>query len=765
MSSRPSLLTGQDGYIEDLRFDEAKGDTLTNSVIVPGTLRTPLARMKGVGDVLVESDWSKEILSIVEWSTRSVAARLGMEVREIFPTEAILSDDEWLVDANFAFRPWENIDGKPVENPLLNYLRKHFSEMLIEAGRPFIILPGAEALSEDEIMEAQLKHRLRVHAKAKLIHGGVVLPSTDLHFRLRGDMVNEDQLQKILRGAGRGALDAMQPAITNWDRKVEPGSYVITATNCSIAEGLTGVLSREMYDLDGNVSFMRHGESRVWDGWKTMGPHPRHLEGMFPKLMTAQTDTRELDVKTQAAHLKVYTSAGENGSGNGALKRVVPAYSDVHTAGVHLDHFASAETDQQKIRDVLTRLEEREDIWGFFVSAGGVTPVPSEAFSVEQNMAVMHFAQQSTHKGRQAFDQWPELAELSELLPHMGDPRQRAVLFCKETPEAPAMYDMMRHGVRGMFTPNISRSGKQNVYLSAKQLSEYKTLAQQGMDLYLVTPSCIRRQWNDLFVRLDAMERVQKADFRIGGFASSANGAEEVMKKGHLEEFLQLCLKDYPNAALVTGAAQAGGMLYLNEAAKAAGMTTIGIANFIPNQEEPGDNLDALVCFSRYDFDERQKLMSAMLSLPVVSIGAQGTAYEALKEMVHRKIALGSMSPVMFVDPEGLDKGRNMWWPIQRLESTFATPITGKDRETFTLSRSPYMTKLNIQTDSYVKGYQRSKKYFSNPVKFLRNAGASEDAIANAIASIEYDAALDGLPIHAYWKESIEQWHAGKKNS
>ena len=254
------------------------------------------------------------------------------------------------------------------------------------------------------------------------------------------------------------------------------------------------------------------------------------------------------------------------------------------------------------------------------------------------------------------------------------------------------------------------------------------------------------------------MEKVKSANFRIGGYAASAAGAEAVMRKGNLEKALDMLKKRFPNAAMVTGASESGGMGYLDRAAREAGMVTIGVATQIPGQETPNDAPDAITHHDRYNFIPRQGLIARMVSMALVDIGAEGTDFEQSIHRVLLKIALGSMCPISYVDPVGLGpNGQHMYRdPIMQLQKTYSTLHDGLE-EPFTLSRSPYVGNLLRFPKQYPKAVQRLEPFFDDPVKYLKQRGVPQQTIELAIDSIIHDAEYTGLPVHAFWEEEVNK--------
>lgn len=763
MTPRPTLLIGSDGYFEQFDFDKAYGDKATSSVMVSGLVRTPLSRMGGVGEVLEKSDWSKEIVSAIEWTSRSVGARLGMEVHEFFPSDGTSMvgeqrhGEQWLVPVTVAFRPWEDREGRPVENPLVEYLRTSTREMLLEAGRPFLIMPGASPISGDDLLRAVTDEKtIRINKDAQVVQDGLHLFPHDTHFRLRADLVDLSHLDRVLRGSGRGAIEAMQPPIKNWQREIQPHSYAITATRFSLLPGYAAVIDPQMVLRDGTPSEMKHGKSTLWDGGKTTGfsdAHERHLEEI-------NGTGKRMHVHDHGVKIRVYNTA--NGNGNGAensLERVFRAYPDrVHDEGLNLDHPLTLPEHTTVVRRVLDYLDESEETAAVLLSPRGATNIRAEVFDAEQSMAFRQMAQKYAQHSP-GFQDWPELAELGGILSQMGDPRQRAVLFAKEAPSHDAIAYMMQHGIRGIFTRNISRSQfpSQQVYVTPADLQQYKNATRHGLALYLVTAEKIRRQWNEFFVDVNALERVKNADFRVGGYAASAPPAAKIMALGDVPGFFELVKRDYPNMALVTGAGRTGGMQYLQETAREMGITTIGIANYIRGQEEAGDELDAVTYFDANGFIERQALMAKTVSYPVISIGAEGTNFEEALERVRRKIGVGPLSMISYVDPVNIDRGKhNMWSPVKGLERIFGTPIYPPNSPGFQLSRSPFVKSLMLFSSSYKTAYQASRPFFENPLEYLRGIGVPNNVIQNAVGSMLSDCQLTGLPMHAFWQPILE---------
>lgn len=745
------LLVSGDGSLD--RLEVSNGHKDEHGVVrIPARIKIPEVNW---GDFLqggLDAHKSK-----LQFSTASGKARLGFDVESIRPEEMESRDNGdgkvRMLPATLRFWPGQDRLGAPVENPIPSLLTRWMKETRINIGRLFAVTEEeGGAFSEEDIAAAS--EWIQYHRAAKVLSDGrIVLPFSHVNYPVRFDSntLRKDALREAVV-VGRGAIEAIQPAIPSGIGDIPAHAYRIGATQFSLSTGLRAVIDPVVIDRQtSQPTAVRHGTSVVWDGGRTTGLEPQHLRHL--EVENGGEDSvlsNEIGVAVRVYHAH---------SSERLPKTVYSIPSEkLHEKGIQVDHFLGQPAHAKDFRAAFARLDkESESLHGIVVGPKGIRPIYAEPTQEYQDIAVIAGSEAAMRQEFDASQRWPELAELQAFLGHVSDYRERAMLLTRSAPSADALSTIMKLGLRGVCTPNVAGSAD-GIYLNEAQLQTYSTLMKRGFGLYLLTEQKIRKLWHQLFVDVNSLEKVASADFRVGGYASSAAGAEKVMQQGNLEEALVRIKRDYPHAAMVTGASQSGGMGYLNSAAEHAGLTTIGIATRIPGQENASDSYDGVMYHDRADFVTRQAHLSRMISMPWVSVGAEGSGFEEALQRADLKIALGAFCPISYIDPVGLGAdGEHMWkQPIVDMQRAFTTAHEQGDAM-FTLSRSPYVASLLHFVTSYADAYEKAKPFFEDPVKFLRGRGVPDNSITLAIESMLDDAKFTGLPMHAFWQNELQK--------
>lgn len=746
-----SLFVSHDGYLDRLELDNAQQGA-------DGIVRVP-ARIK-----VLEAQWGDFAKGGIEahkdklqFSTASGKARWALDVERIDPggLEIRQNGDGKVAVIPGVVRFWQGQDrlGDSMENPLPGLIARWMKESRISCGRLFAVTETGSNFTGADVREAHDAQWVKYHPESQVLDDGrILLPFSHVNFPVRFDanVLRKDALKEAIM-VGRATIETIQPGVKLSLGDIPPHAYRIGATQFSILSGLRAVIDPVVVDRGSRKpTAVRHGTSVVWDGGRTTGFAPQHLR----HLEVENTSDSSLYIADLAVAVRMYHA--ENFEQLPKTLHSLPS-AHIHERGIQVDTYFANPENATGVRTALEKLDKNEDIFGLVVGPKGMRPVYNELSHEFQDLAVIAASEAAMRQEFTPMSGWEELGELQKVLAHVSDYRQRAMLLTRTAPSADVLSTLMKLGLRGVCTPNVAGDVDQ-IYLNEALLQQYSTLMKKGFGLYLITPEKIRKLWHQLFVDVTALERVSKADFRIGGYAASAAGAESVMKLGHLEEALAMVKADYPNAAMVTGASESGGMGYLNRAAVEAGLVTIGVANKIPGQEKANDSYDAVMYHGRDDFVTRQGHISRMVSMPWVSIGAEGSNFEQALHLADLKIGLGAFAPMSYIDPVGLDKdGQHMWRDaIIKLQQTF-TATHYKTDDAFTLSRSPYVGSMLHFTDSYADAYKRSQSFCADPVKYLRGKGVPDRMINLALESMMKDAEFTGLPVHAFWQQEIDR--------
>lgn len=757
MRAPNSLLISGDGYLEHFRHDaEATVDPDTKIVRVPVQVNTPLSG--GAHDLLRYlklGDLSPEILSTLDWTNRSVCSRLGIEIEDAQFESSIVIDDIHMMEATAVFYPGEDVDGAPEQSPLPLFINRWIKNARVHMGRLFAIPEGVKPLTEQQVKSEIAGHQLKTHTNSVVMPDGeILLPFVDLQYYIMHGLMPQDVLHNALVGSGRGSIEALQPVIKGEIRDIPPHSMRVTATEFSLLRHM-GILSKEIYQLMSRkvVPGLEHGTSRGWDGGKTAGKYPRQLE------VKNRTNTA-VSQAGLAAGIRLYPAAPST-----RLLKTVVRGSPARTVeeGVTIDQYIATGNNQAVFRELHAFAERRPEDWGMLVTGSGVRMLRQYKHDAHQERALVAGVNTLMQDNAKP-DELQIATDLQSCLRALTDPRQRSVLFCREMPSPGAISQIMSKGVRTIVTSNISRTASK-LYVSAGQVTQYKELAEQGLELFVITPDVIRKLYRDMFVKLESLDKIKKTDTRLGGYAASMDGIDAMMEQGHFPEFLQRMQRDFPNLAMVNGASKSGGMKYMNAIAQQLGIPTIGIANEIPGQEAGDTSLDAITFFIEDGLIARQDLMNRIITFPLVNPGAEGSAFEAFLELMMRKLGRCPMAPAYFADPVGLGKdGAHYWQPIMDLqrqhagelpEDVFGKDLQGKLRR---FSRSPFVKDVcHLETD-YRQVHEKYARFRDDPLAYWQcdERHVPKKILSAAQDRVLRDALSTGLPLPDFWKPIIQ---------
>ncbi len=751
-----SVVVSGDGYLD--QFDVRAGvyDAEKKIWRVPVQIHTPIPNKTALAQHLRAGDASPRIKETLSFTNRSICARLGFEIENPQFGDSIYIDDLHMMEATGVFYPGEDIDGKAEESSLPRFIENWMTNNRIHVGRLFAIPEGLKPFDAARVNEEMRANRLRLHHDSVVMEDGTILvPSLDYQYYIMHHLMPEDALHSALIGSGRGGSDVLQPVVRGEMRDIPPDTMRVSATQFSLLRHM-GILNKQVYDLLSRKvePRLKHGNSRVWDGGKTSGKYPRQLEFI-------NTSDTAVSQKGIAASLNMYPTEGTR-----MLRRMVgSAPSKVVEEGVTLDHFLEAKKNQDMLRQLHTH-SQRPGSWGMLMGPGGVRTLRNYKHDVHQERALITGIDTFLQDGVPA-DSHQGSEGLQACLKMLSDPRQRCMLFCKEMPSAATVSQMMARGVRTIVTDNLSKTASK-LYMSATQVAQYKELSAQGLQLYVLTEEMIRKQYYNMLVRLEALDRMKKCDTRLVGYAASMDGVDKIMDQGHFPEFLEQFLSEHPNAALATGASKSGGMLYMNRIAQALKMLTIGIANEIPGQEAGDTTLDAIMFFVEDGIITRQELMNYIGTLALQNIGAEGSDFEGALERMMLKLGRCSMSPLFMADPAGLGpNGAHYWQPNMNLQQQHAAELpeelfgldpSGKKRR---LSRSPYVKDMCHLITDYREVARIYSEFEKDPMAYWQNEKEGrfvpKNILLAAQARVLRNAEYTGLPMPAHWKKLIEE--------
>lgn len=733
------LLVSRDGYIDDIDIEHAETDALGN-VHAPGLIVTKKQDLHQIGEA-IEGSTLSHIKEHLEWTSRSAQSRLGFDVASIQNDTIMMRNGDMTLMAQFVFKPWENVDGLPETNPLPPLLKKWLQRTRIACGRLFMRPLDAAALTGDQIMEAKEQGKIDMNG-AFVLSDGVVLPvHPNERYPLRHDLMDSARLRDAITGSGRGAIDSIQPRIHE-ECMLEYGAYGVVSTRCSLLEH-RGVLEPRMIHLvAGEESAdVRHGTSRIWDPGKTTGmQYARHLE--------VQNHAQgALRLSNYGVKMSVYPTNADSG----IVSRVVSSsLTGIRRDGLNIDHYLQSDRQHtHKFRQVLDTMNQEESIGGILVGPAGIGEIRRESHAVLQDMASVRAAETYGHADASLPDDVQR--DLCEYMGSMGDPRQRAIFFAREIPSPAAIRQLMERGVRTIVTDNVAQNDSK-MYVSSSQLQHLRKLADDGLNLYLQTPKITRKLWNNFFVDIRSLEKVRTADVRFCIYCASATGGDRLLELAQYREFLEQVQRDFPHAAIVTGAARNGAMHWANLVARAMGIVTIGVANHIAGQETTEDELDAGTFFDKDGFNARQELMARTGACPIVGPGAQGSEFEGSLERTQAKIGKNQLPPIAYIDPIGLgESGRHLWQPVMDLERGYTKITNVPGGVPVQLTRSPYVANLTTLHGSYLSAYEtRIRPYMQDPIGFWKRSEVPDEMVRTAMERIVRDSAYTGLPIPIY---------------
>lgn len=743
------LLVSQDGVVDEIDLDHAESDSASGAVIANGII---VIKQSQLGEIqtAIEHSSIDMIRRSAEWTSRSVKARLGFDVHSIqSDTFHIGNNGDASLMAKFAFYPWENADGLAVENPLSALLERYKGRLRIACGRLFIRPPDRHALSAVEIHRAKELGSLEINGAHVLSDGGVLLPvHPHERYPLRYDLMNEFNVIDALAGSGRGTIDSIQPRIQE-NLVIAPHSYGIGSTRCSLLEH-RGVLENQMIELHtkNRSSLLLHGSSRVWDNGKTTGINqPRHLE-------VKNRSDQPIDATKYGVKLSLYPAPQADGVTASVMGH---SFNKVRHQGLSIDQYLQSDPSHaQRFRDILTTLEERADLAGFLLGANGIHEIRQERHAVQQDQAMVASTKRYLREGVQPTP--GQYQDLCNYMRNMSDPRQRAILFAKQTPSSEKIRELMDCGVRSIVTSNIAQN-ESDMYVSDSLLQHYRELEKKGLNLYLITPKIIRKMWKNFFVDVHSLEKMQDIDVRFCIYCASATGADRLLELAEYPQFIDAIKRDFPHAAIITGAAKNGAMHYANLIARDRGIVTIGVANHIAGQETTEDELDAGTFFDEDGFSPRQGLMSRCSAIPIIGPGAQGSEFEGALERVHAKIAKSQLAPVSYIDPIGLGADRShLWSPVMQLEHQYTETTDIPGGIPVQLTRSPYVANMTVLEQSYLQTYEKViRPFMDDPAAFWSKCGVPDEIVRKAMSRTLRDADYTGLQVPPYLKPVIQR--------
>lgn len=744
-----ALLVSGDAEVDYLDANSVRIDSESNIATMQGSVRLDRTQYGQLTGIL--SNPSKDVLEQIEWSTRSFNARIGFDVLHVAIADALQTPKSMLAEATFVLYPGEDPQGKPDRNPLLRMIHDFLKQQhRLKMGRLFF-RAGTTPLTDGQIVQDIARGKCLADPRAQVVSDGIVIPCIDVHYPLRFDLIEDRKLEAGLLGFDRGIVEEIQPRVPRGKRTLPPKGYRITAGKFSIGKGRRGVLHEDLVDMKTLAvqDAAKNGASKIWDGLRTAGiQHDRQLE-------VVNEGWKDVDLSTLGAKVQIYPAPSEVRS---SVSISVPPM-DFHRAGLTVDHWLKQNGSVQNDRIVRGTLEalHQQSMWGLLVGPSGSRTIPAEEHVPHQVMQLDKAVQLYARHGGTSSPQYPATS-LGEFLRHVGNHHQRAALFCRELPPAKALRQLLLQGVRLIFTDNVSGTpGK--VYLTNNQLQHCKSLARDGLEIYLVRPTRIRKLWNDLFIDVKCLERVQRSDVRIGCYGASAEHSEIMLEQGAFPEALRAWKKEHPHVALVTGGSTSGAMGYMNRTATQLGITTIGIANEMNDQEIADDGMDGVMMFDADGFEARQGLMAQITTNPLVGPGAQGTGYEAMLELVLRKTGKTCITPVPLIDPMASQRsGGHLWEPILDLQQRFNEEIALPNGKKITLSRSPYCEATCALVESYLDAEQIHSSFMQNPFDAWQRWQVPEAMIKASLFRTVRDSEQTGLPMPPFLTKAVERF-------
>ena len=189
-------------------------------------------------------------------------------------------------------------------------------------------------------------------------------------------------------------------------------------------------------------------------------------------------------------------------------------------------------------------------------------------------------------------------------------------------------------------------------------------------------PAHIRRFHKGFWVRLDQVEAFDAVDTVFAMYGSHKDALKDALR-GQMGGFLDRMKALFGDGFAITHGKGPGVMELADKEAETRGIFRIGVGIGVERKGQgPNFRPPAMVDFDDKDRLPRQKLMDDLATFKIFNVGGGGTLEEAAVTFCSQKLGKNIITPMIFVDPEGLgENGEHLWQKlIQQMEILAASP-------------------------------------------------------------------------------------------
>jgi hypothetical protein len=492
---------------------------------------------------------------------------------------------------------------------------------------------------------------------------------------------------------------------------------------------------------------VRHFESGVFlDGGRSTGLSPRLGNERFRQLEIINDGSSPVSIKDLKIRLYFYKQFDESHKVANMFRKPAPQLERVHDQG--FDFFEVMDLANPDTLDTLYSYLAG-DTYGLVLTPNGQSPIPKlEMTPRKQPIAVERAIDSNSHNRSLAED--VEARGVYEGLSLTKD--QSRMLVLPAIADGSELQRYFDKGIRSFVIKGVGET--ENIYHTSELYDKLCELEREGAVFVFEMPAglnetnqsepSLRQFYKGFWCKPESRERLDQVETVINMYGWHKDFLAEASRE-QIRDFYTGLIESFGGAEKI--AIQHGNgpglMKVADEEARKLGIFTIGVGIQVEQLGQGNANYEpeAVVEFCTADRLPRQKIMDQNGLFSVINLGGDGTNEEDSIDGCSTKLAEKITAPRIRIDPtteramrDGSVQSDHFYQPAAdmalRRSHTVSMTING---EKVDISKTPltlpHMSEILHLENSYEGALKIIQDFVSDPIKYWREAGMSDDYI------------------------------------
>ncbi|MBN2087390.1 LOG family protein [Candidatus Peregrinibacteria bacterium] len=655
-----------------------------------------------------------------------------------------------------------------------------------EIGR-MILADPEYSLNAQDIQRAKGGGFLYLSEGTEVADDGLIsVPLEDLQYLFCEENFQFEEVQRKVLTIGKHAFDGLQSSVPYKTNEIKGGEFYVGAIKFALGNYMA-VIENETNDPT-----TIHLAAKILDGMRTTGIHvPRQVE--IYNRGTEPVNTNDLRIR-----IRIYPTPRHKR--DKAEKFNIPAKIK---SGIAFRDIAQLESGNG-ILTVLDGIEPKYREGGIYakILAGDrMADIPWQKLSAFQHAHTLKIAERvvSEQPGFYVSDgdvdanlQW-----LTEGLNFVGGRQNEGkVLLSRAFPPADTMAELLKQDVAVFIANDLNIPtdafpasclpkdtvselnidvSRNDLNFTGTQYELFRNLERRGAKMHMIMHETfdesddsekidkhIREFYRGFWVRPETKEAMEKVDTVIAFYGSHVDGLDNLLKE-QLGSFIKRMKNLFGEGFAITHGKGPGVMNIADRIAEENDVYRLGVGIDLEQKDMQEANFKppAIVDFRDTDRLPRQKIMDDISTFKIFNIGGAGTLEEAAISLCSQKLHKNITTPIIFVDPLGVNSGEHMWEKLHHLIEVLSDThqISAKDAENgienITLMQT-YAKNFCHFVDSYDTAGDIIEEFVKDPAGYYKAVGVPKDKVEVSIQNAITTHKTTGFPMPKWFdKEKV----------